>query len=98
MGVGCAGVTEVFCLPRLAFHRRKIGSSIDAQGNTISILTDRSTGAYKSWKVRPQLENVFLDIVGSRLAAQSYTDIEFSFSPVQNAVTMEATALHPVSF
>ena len=59
---------------------------------------NRSTHAYKSWDVRPQLQNVQIKIVGTKKAAEAYTDISFEFMPVQNAVTMLAEVVSPLGF
>eukprot|EP00392_Amoebophrya_sp_AT5.2_P003492 g3497.t1 len=81
----------------VVFHKRATGSTT-VGGVTRLSYTVRSTHAYKSWEVRPQLQNVAITIVGTRKAAESYTDISFSFVPVQNAVTMLAEVVSPPGF
>ncbi|CAD7925075.1 unnamed protein product [Amoebophrya sp. A120] len=81
----------------VVFHKRGTETGNIGGVPTFSYTT-RSTHAYKSWVVRPQLQNVVIDIVGSRKAAESYTNITIAFVPVQNAVTMLAEVVSPPGF
>ncbi|CAD7947947.1 unnamed protein product [Amoebophrya sp. A25] len=81
----------------VVFHKRVI-NTIVVGGVTSFEFTTRSTHAYKSWDVRPQLQEVSITIVGNKKAADAYTDIAFSFFPVQNAVTMLAEVVSPPGF
>ncbi len=82
----------------LAYHKRKIGEYFDIEGTRIPVYTSRSTHAFKSWMVLPQLSEVSLTISGNFRAAEAYTDLTISFKPVQNSVTLWAEALQPPGF
>ncbi|CAD7925059.1 unnamed protein product [Amoebophrya sp. A120] len=59
----------------------------------------KSEHAFRSWTVKPQLQNVGISIHNmQRMAAEAYTDLMFIFLAVNNAVTVKIEAMQPADF
>mmetsp|Transcript_863 Transcript_863/g.1807 ORF Transcript_863/g.1807 Transcript_863/m.1807 type:complete len:3591 (+) Transcript_863:462-11234(+) len=59
----------------------------------------KSEQAFRSWVVKPQLQNVAITIHNTaRMAAEAYTDLMFGFLAVNNAATLKIEAMQPADF
>jgi hypothetical protein len=57
-----------------------------------------SSQIYHGWEIKPQLENVMIDLVGTYQRAESISTLSIAFTPVLDAYTLKIEALFPTHF
>eukprot|EP00928_Gymnodinium_smaydae_P006180 TRINITY_DN12156_c0_g1_i2.p1 TRINITY_DN12156_c0_g1~~TRINITY_DN12156_c0_g1_i2.p1 ORF type:complete len:3246 (-),score=521.31 TRINITY_DN12156_c0_g1_i2:104-8719(-) len=58
----------------------------------------QSSHVFRSWDINPQLEDVDIELVGANQAAGMESDLEFTFTPVNDAKTIKIEAVFPTEF
>ncbi|CAD7947927.1 unnamed protein product [Amoebophrya sp. A25] len=79
-------------------HMKNIGS-VNLNGVAQVQYEVKSEHAFRSWVVKPQLQQVSITIHNTaRMAAEAHTDLMFRFLAVNNAVTLKIEAMQPADF